>query len=63
MYSSFKGDDGTTITIQDTTISSKGERHSLKGVHAYLEDGSALESRVSHPDAALRPLRAGHEKT
>lgn len=47
MYSSFKGDDGTTITIENTTISSKGETHSLKGVHAYLEDGSALESHVT----------------
>lgn len=47
MYNRFKGDDGTTITIENTTISSKGETHSLKGVHAYLEDGSTLESRVT----------------
>ena len=47
MYNRFKGDDGTTITIENTTISSKGETHSLKGVHAYLEDGSALESHVT----------------
>ena len=69
MYNSFKGDDGTTITIQDTTISSKGERHSLKGVHAYLEDGSALESRVTAtrlllfgPFALAMKKRKGGEK-
>ena len=69
MYNSFKGDDGTTITIQDTTISSKGERHSLKGVHAYLEDGSALESRITAtrlllfgPFALAMKKRKGGEK-
>ena len=69
MYNRFKGDDGTTITIQDTTISSKGERHSLKGVHAYLEDGSALESRITAtrlllfgPFALAMKKRKGGEK-
>lgn len=69
MYNRFKGDDGTTITIQDTTISSKGERHSLKGVHAYLEDGSTLESRITAtrlllfgPFALAMKKRKGGEK-
>ena len=69
MYNSFKGDDGTTITIENTTISSKGERHSLKGVHAYLEDGSALESRITAtrlllfgPFALAMKKRKGGEK-
>lgn len=69
MYNSFKGDDGTTITIENTTISSKGETHSLKGVHAYLEDGSALESRITAtrlllfgPFALAMKKRKGGEK-
>lgn len=43
----FKGDDGTTLVLTDTTISSKGETHSLAGVHAHIEDGSAVGSRVT----------------
>lgn len=69
MYNRFEGDDGTTITIENTTISSKGETHSLKGVHAYLEDGSALESRITAtrlllfgPFALAMKKRKGGEK-
>lgn len=43
----FRGDDGTTLILMDTTISSKGETHSLKSVHAHIEDGSAVGSRVT----------------
>lgn len=43
----FKGDDGTTIELFEKGIACKGEKHDLHGVKANVEDGSALESRVT----------------
>lgn len=43
----FKGDDGTALILTDSTISSKGETHSLTGVHAHIEDGSAVGNRIT----------------
>lgn len=43
----FKGDDGTTIRLFADQISCGGETKPVKGVRASVEEGSALESRVT----------------
>ena len=43
----FVGDDGTIIRLYDDLIACGDEQHKLDGVHASVEDGSALESRVT----------------
>lgn len=43
----FIGDDGTIIRLYDDLIACGDEQHKLDGVHASVENGSALESRVT----------------
>lgn len=43
----FKGDDGTVIELFEKGISCNREKHDICGVRATVEDGSALESRVT----------------
>lgn len=43
----FDGDDGTCIRLYKDSITCKGEQHKLTDVRASVEDGSALESRVT----------------
>lgn len=43
----FKGADGTTIHLSGDQISCGGETKPVKGVRASVEDGSALESKVT----------------
>lgn len=43
----FMGDDGIIIRLYDDLIACGDEQHKLDGIQASVEDGSALESRVT----------------
>lgn len=43
----FKGADGTTLELHEKTIHNRSESKPLEGVTARVEDGAALESRLT----------------
>lgn len=43
----FKADDGTKFEVYQNAIASRGEIHWLNDVHATVEDGSAVQDRIT----------------